>query len=231
MTPVLMSDRTDFQLLREYFDRQSQAAFCELVARYINLVYSSALRQVRDPHAAEDVTQTVFIILAQKGRQIRAKAVLAGWLLGVTRFAARDHLKRTRRRRHYEHAAALERTAAMVSAQNNDSQSRNTKAAGDMQTRERLTVVLDDALAKLGASARDAMILRFFENQSFKQVGDRLGITEVAARQRVFRSLEQLRGILRRRGVSPRRETPPPAAANLPPSRSPPQQCCQRHRR
>src|SRR3954465_5068861 len=165
MTPVLMSDRTDFQLLREYFDRQSQAAFCELVARYINLVYSSALRQVRDPHAAEDVTQTVFIILAQKGRQIRAKAVLAGWLLGVTRFASKDHLKRARRRRHYEHAAALERTAAMVSAENNGSPNCHTTGAsdpGDAHTPQQLNAILDDALARLGASARDAMMLRFF---------------------------------------------------------------------
>src|SRR6185436_3629 len=157
MTPVLMSDQTDFQLLKEYFDHQSQPAFAELVHRYINLVYSSALRQVRDPYAAEDVTQTVFIVLAQKGRQIRAKAVLAGWLLGVTRFAARDHLKRARRRRHYEHAAALERTAAMVSAENNDAPNRNLTAQSDqgtMHAHEQLTAVLDDALAKLGSSAR-----------------------------------------------------------------------------
>src|SRR5881394_1821496 len=111
MTAVLMSDRDDFQLLREYADHASEPAFRELVARYIDLVYSSAARQVRDPHTAEDVTQTVFIILAQKARQIRPQLVLSGWLLGVTRFAARDHLKRQRRRRHYEHAAALERTA------------------------------------------------------------------------------------------------------------------------
>jgi RNA polymerase sigma factor (sigma-70 family) len=206
MTAVPMSDRDDFQLVREYADHGSQPAFGELVRRYIDLVYSSAARQVRDPGGAEDVTQTVFIVLARRARELRPGLVLSGWLLGVTRFAVKDHLKRARRRRHYEQAAALERTAVMVSAQNSGSLPHLGSAIeggeGDTQARQALANVLDDALARLASAARDAMVLRFFENQSFKQVGQRLGISEVAARQRVFRALEQLRTILARRGVS-----------------------------
>src|SRR3954451_1120185 len=111
MTAMLMTEYDDFELLSKYAHQGSQPAFCELVRRYVDLVYSSAARQVGDPHAAEDVTQAVFIVLTQKARQIRAGLVLSAWLLGVTRFAAKDHLKRARRRRHYEQAAALERTA------------------------------------------------------------------------------------------------------------------------
>jgi DNA-directed RNA polymerase specialized sigma24 family protein len=93
-----MQAMDDMTLLREYATRGSEAAFGELVSRRVGFVYSAALRQVRDPHLAEEITQAVFIILAKKAGRIPQKTILTGWFFRTTRFAAlaqlRDRAKR-----------------------------------------------------------------------------------------------------------------------------------------
>src|SRR5438874_655068 len=78
----------DMRLLREYATRNSEAAFEQLVSRYAGLVYSAALRQLHEPDLAEEVTQAVFIILAQKAGRISEQTILTGWLFKTTRFVA-----------------------------------------------------------------------------------------------------------------------------------------------
>jgi DNA-directed RNA polymerase specialized sigma24 family protein len=72
-----------------------------LVAAHLDLVYSAALRQVRDPHFAEDVTQNVFLIAARKSGELPPDRVGA-WLIVVTRYAALSVLRAERRRRKHE---------------------------------------------------------------------------------------------------------------------------------
>ena len=99
-----MSD--DFELLRRYVAEGSEEAFALLARRYVNLVYSAALRQVRDRHLAEDVTQAVFLVLARKAKSIRRKTPLSAWLHTTTRYAAGDVLRARARRMRIEHKAA-----------------------------------------------------------------------------------------------------------------------------
>jgi hypothetical protein len=68
-----MQAMDDMALLREYAASNSETAFAELVSRRVGFVYSSALRQVRDPLMAGEITQAVFIILAQKPGGFRRK--------------------------------------------------------------------------------------------------------------------------------------------------------------
>ena len=98
----------DLTLLREYARHNSEAAFAALVSRYANLVYSMALRQMRDPHVAEEITQAVFIILARKADSLGPKTILSGWLCRTARFASANALTIQRRRQRREQEAHLQ---------------------------------------------------------------------------------------------------------------------------
>jgi RNA polymerase sigma factor (sigma-70 family) len=174
----------DQDLLHQYVRQASRPALDELIRRHLDLVHSSALR---DPHLAEDVTQAVFLILAQKAQTIRHGVALGGWLLSVTRHASVNAMKKQATRTHHEFLAARPETA---------------EAAQPDADWNQVAPLLDKELNRLPGIDRDAVVLRFFQERTFAQVGEELGLSEAAAKKRVQRALERLRGLLSRRGVS-----------------------------
>ncbi len=179
---------TDSQrLLAEYARTGSESAFRELVSRYLNFVYSTALRLVSgDTHLAEDVAQTVFISLASKGRTLSTEVMLGGWLHQHT-FHVATRVMRTERRRQ-----SREREAVEMNELQDDSESSLRQVAP----------ILDEAIIQLESDDRAAILLRFFEQRDFRSVGEALGSNEDAARMRVNRALEKLHVLLKRRGVT-----------------------------
>jgi RNA polymerase sigma factor (sigma-70 family) len=178
----------DLTLLQDYARRNSEEAFATLVSRHINLVYSVALRQVRDPHLAEEISQAVFIILARKAGSLSTEVILPGWLCRTTRYAGANALTIQRRRQQREQEAYM---------QSDQTESSNQPD----ETWNQIAPLLDGAMEKLGQKDHDALVLRFFEGRSFRDVGMALGATEDAAKMRVGRALEKLRNFFKKRGV------------------------------
>jgi RNA polymerase sigma factor (sigma-70 family) len=182
-----MQSMDDIGLLREYSTTGSEAAFEELVNRRIGFVYSAALRQVRDPELAEEVTQPVFVILARKARSIPQQAVLSGWLFNTTRLTALSELRAAARRHHYQQEAQMDRET-------------NTDAVEPLW--QQMSPLLDEALSTLREKDRRALLLRFFESKSLAEVGRELEVGEDGARKRVDRALDRLHGYFVRRGIT-----------------------------
>ena len=176
----------DMELVGEYARHSSEEAFATLVSRYVNLVYSVALRQVGDAHLAEEITQVVFILLARKAASLGPKTILPGWLCRTARHASDNALKIQRRRQHREQEAYM--------------QSLVTESESDHWAQ--IAPLLSAAMAELGEKDHDAIVLRFFNGRSFKEVGQSFGASEEAAKKRVNRALEKLRAFFEKRGVS-----------------------------
>ena len=174
------------QLLADFAQTRSEPAFCELVARYLDLVYSSALRLVEgDEHRAKDVAQIVFTDLARKAGELSRNVTLGGWLHRHTCFVA-AHTMRGERRRLFREREAAE----MNLLQNN--------AGADFSL---LASLLDETINQLDDADRTAIVLRFFEQRDFHTVGQSLNTSEDAARMRVNRALNKLRELLAQRGI------------------------------
>jgi RNA polymerase sigma factor (sigma-70 family) len=181
-----MQELDDSGLLQAYVQRGSDEAFAALVGRHINKVYSVALRQVGNPHRAEEVTQAVFIILARKSRTLLKHTSLSGWLFQTTRLTSRTLLRSEIRRGRREEEAHMQTIVDQ------------TESEAWLQ----IAPLLDSAIAALGAPEREAIVLRYFDGKSMKEIGAALDASEDAAKKRVNRAVEKLRVFFARRGIA-----------------------------
>ncbi|MBL7115929.1 MAG: sigma-70 family RNA polymerase sigma factor [Kiritimatiellae bacterium] len=178
----------DWTLLNAYVTRDSQEAFTELVTRYMPLVYASAVRRA-GPELAEDISQGVFMILAQKSETLNRKhrGTLAGWLFRATRFASSEAVRQRRRRIEREQLVDKE----------------GTQPTGPIEevTWREIRPLLDHALDILRPRDRDAVIMRYIQGASFADVGTALGVSENTATKRVERAIDKLRAFFERKQI------------------------------
>jgi len=182
-----MTDAPDTTLLEQFAKSGSEEAFAELVRRHIGLVHSVAARGTNNSQHAQEITQAVFIILARKAASLSRKTVLSGWLYHTARLTAANFKRAEFRRIRREQEVFMQ-------AASNDT---------DIESAWReMGPSLEDAMAQLGSKDRDAIVLRFFENKSLREVGMAMGLEERAAQKRVARGLGKLRAFFTKRGVT-----------------------------
>lgn len=175
------------QLLTDFVKNRSELAFRELVERYYDLVYSTAARRVGEGgQQARDVAQTVFMDLARQASKLPAGVQLGGWLHRHTCFVSSKLIREEKRRQNRETEAAR----------------MNLRESTTDATFDEIAPLIDDAIEELPEDDRSAIVMRFFERRDFRSVGATLSTSEDAARMRVSRAIDKLRGILTSRGVT-----------------------------
>lgn len=177
---------TDAELLEQHRGG-SETAFAELVRRHVNWVHSIAWRRLGDPHLAEDATQAAFVTLWRKAPRLKAGQALSPWLFPVVSFMCKrvQRIEHQRRQRESEAAQMREQVTENPSAQWDE-----------------MAPLLDDLVGRLGSGDRQALLLRFYEQKTFPEIGTAMRISEEAARKRVNRAVEKLRDKFARRGVA-----------------------------
>ncbi len=176
----------DWEQLKAYAEKGDQRAFAALVSQYVGLVYGAASRKLGNTAAAEEVVQTVFILLAKKAGKLKPSGSLGAWLYSTACRQAIDLYRKesARRRREEKHAMDKETILTEESSLWTD-----------------IVPILDEAMASLDSKDRTAVLMRYFEERPLKEVSQVLEVSEDAARKRVARALDRLRHWFQRRGV------------------------------
>ncbi len=178
--------KTDRELLRDYAERASGPAFQSLVQRHVDLVFATALRGVSDSATAQELTQNVFITLARKAAWLQSETSIAGWLHKTALFEVRHWWRGELRRRRRD------QTAAELGTTMNNEDSLLKALAGE----------LDDGLLALSDAERQALMLRYFEGRTHREIGELLGAREDAVRMRINKALDRLTHFFRKRGYA-----------------------------
>lgn len=170
---------SEIDLLIQFRNTGSEDAFHQLVRIYAGLVYSVAKRRSSSATLAEDIAQKVFIRLAKAPPNVTTSSALTAWLHRTTLNTTIDLWRSESRRRQREEQAFLMQNVTP-----------------DANVWEEIAARLDEAIDQLNDEERRVILLRFFDRKPMRDVGAVLGISEDAAKMRVSRAVERLRGQL-----------------------------------
>jgi RNA polymerase sigma factor (sigma-70 family) len=177
----------DEQLLADYLARHDEAAFAALVGRHGPMVLELCRRILHDRHAAEDVFQATFLLLAERGEAIRRRTSLASWLHGVAyRLAVRARRRASANRLTGELAGCASAAPATV----------------DTLAWQEVLAVLDEELRNLPDRYRAPLVLCYLQARTQDEAARLLSLSVGTLRRRLEQGRGRLEARLRGRGIS-----------------------------
>jgi RNA polymerase sigma-70 factor, ECF subfamily len=176
-----VSEDTD-QALVERFRNGDREAFAELVVRYQRPIYNAAFWVLRKGEDAKDVTQDVFLKVAEQVHAYDPRHKFFSW---IYRIAVNESLNLLRRNRR-EDALDEENEPPQSERENPE------RKAGDAELSRRI----QSALMHMSTNDRMVLTLRHFSGCSYEEVGQILDLDEKTVKSRLFEARRRLRDVL-----------------------------------
>ena len=178
----------DEELMRRLFHKDKQA-FEAIFDRYGDLVYSTALRVLRDAHLAQDVSQEIFVRLWRKPESyVAERGRFLTWLISVTRNRAVDEIRSRGRRLRHETASPEEQEREIPAGEGNDP-ALNAQLAEQART-------VRAALTELPPEQRQVIELAYFGGLTQQEISDRLDQPLGTVKTRIRLGMQKLRAAL-----------------------------------
>jgi len=191
--PQVSPLEADNQLVERCLAGQEEA-WEDLVTIHTRRVYSICYRFTGSAHAAQDLTQEVFLRVFKSLKSYRTgEGSFTVWLSRLSRNLLIDHYRRTK----------LERVTDSIEAQLPllEERTSGSRTEGLLAGRE-ASEVLQAGLRRLSPDLREAVILRDLEEMEYKEIAQVLDVPEGTVKSRLNRGRAELGRILRQQGVS-----------------------------
>lgn len=179
---------TDAELLQQFTSGQDEAAFRELTRRHAGLVYNTAKRSSSDEELAREVTQSVFLVLAQKAARLRPKPSLAGWLHRTALLLTRNAVRRKNR-----YLRAITAMETLISTACNETPDNALHS---------VLPHLDEALERLPEKDREVLLAHYYGGRTYREIAALRRESETAVQRRASRALEKLTASLLKQGIA-----------------------------
>ena len=187
---VLMDDAEDAALVHESL-QGNRESFERLLTRYEKPIFNTAYRVLHDYEDAKDVTQNVFLKAFENLERFDSQYRFFSWIF---RIAVNESINLCKKRKRFEGAEN-----AISSAENSISNNGNTPE--NLLSRSELSGMVQAALMSLGFEYRMVVVLRHFNDYSYREMSEILEIPEKTVKSRLFTARGLLRGILSERGI------------------------------
>jgi len=161
-------------------------AYAILVNIYKDRIFNLAYRMTGNYDDASDLAQETFIRAFENLHRFDLERPFFTWLYTIGLNIIRNHLKKDKRQRHHESGTVSDHGRYDTAGD----------PEGDAMTREN-TQMIEQCMEGLSAEMREAVILRFFQDVSFDDMADIMGISSSAAKMRVYRGLERIAGCMK----------------------------------
>lgn len=194
LPPIRATDGDEADLAARISERDEEA-FVIVYDRYADLVFGTTLRFVRDRDDAIEIVQDAFLSVWRRGHQFDARSgSLAGWILGIARNRAIDHLRAQGRRPRLAVPTSVDHGQSDGIAATDFATAANGDDAPDVAMNRRwLRALLRNTLAGMPAEERHVVVLAYDRGLSQSEIAEQLAIPIGTVKSRTRRALASLR--------------------------------------